>query len=270
MSPLSSERVRLRVSPGAVQASLWRGWPKPRSVAVQEARVDAAAAAPSLLATAAHALEALAHSHPIAGRSLEVELSDRLVHYDLARGDFRGHSERQLGSVADACIAELLGDAASQFRVRWQLLADERHLLLCAVPSDLVEGIADLARQRKLRLARMQAAFVSLWNERLPRPLPARCVLARACASNAIIAYVERGVILSLGNGPWQVGRNGSTPPAEAAAAFDLHVDRLLASQALDADPQPAFLLERTGTGAPPVSSRWVLMSTPATKGASA
>ena len=88
-----------------------------------------------LLAEATHAADAqalaidtvlseLALVKSLKGLRLDIELADALVHLDVVEGDFDGNSERQLQSVARACVVELLGDAAENHEVRWQLQAD--------------------------------------------------------------------------------------------------------------------------------------------------
>ena len=67
------------------------------------------------------------------GAQLDVELADSLVHLDVVAGDFAANSDRQLASVAAACVDELLGDAAKDHEIRWQLQPDGTHLLIGAV-----------------------------------------------------------------------------------------------------------------------------------------
>jgi hypothetical protein len=198
--------------------------------------------------SAADVLAALAAEAPIAGASLHVELADALVHFDVANGDFAGKSEHQLGLLASACIAELLGEQAKDCMVRWQLQRDEQHLLLCAVPNGAVNGLVDAALAQQLQLASLSPSFAAQWNRHARGGWPEAAVFAVASDSNATIACVHQGVITTMSAGP------GS---AAGEAALDLHVDRLLAGLGADGEPAPAYLLVAAANTQPAFSSRW-------------
>ena len=128
MSRLSNDVVRLRVVPDSACAVLLRGWWRPRAVARSEQAGGTPATAQAdkaptieLDALIDAALRELAATAPLKGARLDVELADSLVHLDVVAGDFAAVGERQLASIATACVDELLGDAAKDHEIRWQL-----------------------------------------------------------------------------------------------------------------------------------------------------
>jgi hypothetical protein len=252
--------VHLCVSPASARATLWRGWR--RRVKLGDERVEGDALAPGHDAgeRAADALDRLARRHALGGLPVQVVLADSLVHCDVARGDFAGCNERRLAAFASACSAEMLGDAADQAAVRWQLQRDERHLLVCAAPRTLQERIVDAAARNRLRLTQIAPSFSVQWNRSLPRELPHDCVVAFASGANALVACVRRGVVTTISNGPWHAAHGQAAEDARPGA-FDLHVDRLLAGVGLDGEPGLGRVLVHLDRDAPGVSARWKVVA---------
>jgi hypothetical protein len=274
VSLLSNKRVRLVVRPGAVEASLWRGWLRRVKVAEHRAEPDGdepdAGGAAGMLADA---LAALALQSRLAGARLDAEVDDALVHFDVAHGEFAALSARQLRSVAVACVRELLGEAASSHDVRWQLQRDERHLFVCAMPTGLLDAIAAAAAAHRLRVHSIQPTFSVQWNRHAPPRAAGGAVFAASIDANATIACVRKGVITAVSSGPWCADRtledegdfdHASVPPAPTGpfgrTLLDSRVDQLLASLGLDALAQSPFVLVSAEKPPSALSTRWTTL----------
>ena len=225
MSRLSNSRLRLAIGEQAIDASLWRGWLRPAQVAhKRHVRTGTDQWDDPLFDAVQQVLGDLALQAPIDGVALQVQLADSLLQFDVARGEFAGESERQLGILAEASMSELLGDQASRHVLRWQLQRDGRHLLICALPAAILQALQAVAQGRRLRLSRVESAFVAQWNRQMRAGLAEPAVLAMAGERHALIACIERGSIITLRHATL------SGLPAEQAAEFDGQIDRLLAS----------------------------------------
>jgi hypothetical protein len=260
--------VVLRLDPRWVRGKLVPTWMQTRLRAIRRNSDDAA---PKLYAeliniesdpplqALAKAIDTvlvdLARSTSLRGARLTVELADSLVHLDVVAGDFAGDSDRQLKSVATACVAELLGDAAQHHEIRWQLQADGKHLLIGAIAKDQLRVLADAASRHGLALERVRPDLCVQWNRHGSRAFaPGSGVFAVARARKFVMAYVCDGAIAAIGRGGW-VDRES------VAATVDAQVDRLLASLGLDAGRQPAFLMVVPDASSATVSPRWTVVS---------
>lgn len=281
--------VKLRVAPDCVCATLEQGWPHRRALARASHVVEAASGLQASgdsptpngrLAMVSAALDKLMVELSEAGSPraarLDVELADALVHIDVAVGDFAGDSDRQLQAVADACVSELLGEAAADHDVRWQLQAGDKHLLIGAVDRGLLTVLAGVAERHGLRLGSVQPDLCWQWNRHAHALHPGSAVFAVASGCNAIISCVSEGAIAAVGSGAWldlEPPANVVNPrvkklmcgfgldSAMTADMLDTRTNRLLAGAGLDAANQSAFVLVGPEGAGKAVSSRWTVMS---------
>jgi hypothetical protein len=216
-------------------------------------------------------LVSLAHDTPLKGAQLCVELPDASLHLDVVRGEFEDKGPRQLQAIAHACVVELLGERAADHAIQWQLQRDERHLLLCAVPSALLETVCAVALRHGMHLVHAQPGFAAQWNYHFRRGTPRTAVFAVACEANAVVTFIRNGAIVAISNGPWLERPELVRPTAGASSlmsrqgmgdcidqpALDLHTDRLLSSHAFDAEGK--FLLVGPRASARRLSKRWAV-----------
>lgn len=206
---------------------------------------------------------------------LDVEVAESLTHFDVVNGEFAGDTDRQLQSVADACVAELLGDAAPGHQVRWQLQTDGAHLLISAIPKDLLETLTESAARHAMHLRSVRPDFCVQWNRHSSSLRPGQSVFAVACGREAVVACVARGSIVQISNGGW-LDRHGNqglaSVPADSlmsgidiahgtAQLLDARVDRLLASIGRTTATQSAYVLVAPKMPDDAVSSRWTVRS---------
>ena len=279
--------VRLRVVPGSVCGTLEQGLLRCRLLASANHASDGPELLPGDAAEQppdrpddglAQALDAvlleLAQTTSLQGARLDVELADALVHLDVVAGDFAGDSDRQLQSVAFACVAELLGDAAQHHEIRWQLQADGKHLLIVAMARDQVRTLTDAAARHGLTLRSVQPDFCVQWNRHSARLQPGAAVFAVASGHEAVIACVSRGAIAALSSGAWLDRQDAFTSqhvtrllcglglqPSATAGMLDSRVDCLLASAGLEAANQAAYVLVAPKLSDNAVSSRWTIVN---------
>jgi hypothetical protein len=277
------------MAPDCVCATLEQGWPRRTALArvshVVEETPASLAAGDSPSPDGRHAMlgaaldklmRELSEAASLRAARLDVELADSLAHIDVAAGDFAGDSDRQLHAVAAACVSELLGEAATGYDVRWQLQADDKHLLIGAVDRGLLAVLADAAERHGLRLGSVQPDLCRQWNRHAGALKPGSAVFAVASGCNAIISCVSNGAISAVGSGVWLDPEPPATlvnarvkslmcgfglESATTAAILDTRTDRLLASVGLDAANQSAFVLVGPEGSRKAVSSRWTVMS---------
>jgi hypothetical protein len=196
----------------------------------------------------------LAKTSSLQGSRLEVELANALVHLDVVEGDFAGDSDRQLQSVAVACVAELLGDAAQDHEIRWQLQANKKHLLIGAIARNLLGALSAAAARQGMSLHSVQPDLCLQWNRHAgaTSKTSGAAVFAVACGSAAVVTRVADGSIAALSSGNW--GDRSTT-----AGALDQRVDRLLASAGLDPQGMSAFVLVGPKGAEKGVSPRWAV-----------
>jgi hypothetical protein len=216
----------------------------------------------------------LATTAPLRGLPLEVELADALVHFDVAPGEFVGHGEQQLAAVAGACMRELLGEGSEGYELRWQLQADERHLMICAVPTALLLDVRVSAARFGLGLSQVQPQFPLRWNRHGKAMRSGLGVFTSGENEHAVIAFVRDGVVEALGTGSCpdeledplaptpRVDRLLNNLGMEKYATptrLDAQVDRMIASIGIDASQMQHFIAVDSSKAGPALSSRWMV-----------
>jgi hypothetical protein len=274
VSLLSNKVVRLELQPGLVRAALWRGRFRPVRAAAFETVVDTTRSDVEEHAVRS-ALEGLAAQLPIGGLRLEVEVADALVHLDVAEGEFAGLGPRALSAIAEACVAELLGEQAAGYQVRWQLQRDERHMIVGAIPSRWVDAAVGSAAEQRLRLVSLQPRFSVQWNHHRSGRRTANAVFAVADGTDAMIACVRDGIVTTVSNGPWCADRGGIgdsrvdrllagvglAHPKKSVTLIDIQVDRLLASLGVDLESHDDFVLVSADEPHAHLAKRWSVRS---------
>lgn len=278
--------VRLRVMPQSVGATLERGWPRRKVLARASHAAGEAAAGPSAGSAPTPAdgisnavdvvLAELGGAPVLRGAVLEVEWADALMHFDVVAGDFAANSDRQLQSVAAACMAELLGDAAPGHEVRWQLQADGKHLLIGAIAHDHLRALSEAAARHGMKVDTLQPDFCLQWNRHAGAIKPGAAVFAVASGQEAMIACVADGSVAAMSSGAWlaRVHQPGNSTaavnklmhglglePTAKEVLLDVRTDRLLASVGQDAASQSAFVLVAPELAGTKVSARWSLVN---------
>ena len=289
MSLPLNRSVRLRVVPHSVCGTLSQGWPRakvlvsasqladePAAAAGAGAAVSSADGADAWVAAVEAVLAELGQTRSLAGMPLDVELADSLVHIDAVSGDFAGNSDKQLDSVAAACVAELLGDAAPSHEIRWQLQSGGKHLLIAAISNRHVQALTDIAARHRVRLRSVQPDFCLQWNRHAAALKPGSAVFAVASGSDAVVAHVLNGAITAISTGNWVTSREslaispvhvkrlmcGLGLEAEATAgALDVRVGRLLASVGQDEGRQSAYVLVAPDMPETALSPRWTVIN---------
>ena len=211
----------------------------------------------------------------LAGLRLCVELADSLMHFDVVAGDFAGDSDRQLRSVAVACVAELLDDARKTHEIRWQLQADGKHLLIGAIDHEQLGVLSEAAARHGMSLGSVQPDFCVQWNRHVNVLKPESSVFAVACGHEAMVVCVSQGAVSAISSGAWLDRDDLPGQPQvrvktlmcglglESTATshlLDARVNRLLASVGLDAAMQSAFVLVAPEMSASSVSARWAVL----------
>jgi len=282
VSRLWNKVVRLRIVPDSACAALLCGWWRAREVAHSEQAAGAMTLAdddkrPAVELDAAidSALRELAAKASLQGARLDVELADSLVHLDVVAGDFAADGERQLATIAASCVDELLGDAAKDHEIRWQLQADGRHLLIGAVARSQLQSLAALASRHGMRLRSVQPDFCLQWNRQARLLQPRSGVFVVASGRDAVVAHVERGTVLALSGGPWLDRRDavGATDTQAqrlmcglglergvTAGTLDIRVDRMLTGAGLRPEAQAAYVLVAPKIEQRALRPRWRLV----------
>jgi hypothetical protein len=256
-----SKAVGLRIEPGAVRGTLSPSWVKRRLSALRgkaTPRAECTTIRPDpSMDTLAHALDTtmleLAGAASLQGASLDVEVADSLVHLDVVNGKFGGDSDRQLQSIALACAVELLGDAVHDHDIRWQLQADEKHLLIGAMARDLLATVSRAAARHGLGLHSVQPELCAQWNRHAGSAFKSGSgVFAVIGGRQAVIAGVAGGAITTLSSGLWIDGH-------DTATTLDSRVDRLLTGAGRDPARQSSFVVVTSEGSNKSVSPRWTV-----------
>jgi hypothetical protein len=264
VSPLPNRRVRLQITAAGLTATLCARWPRPKALATCErpwasAPRESGASSwdlpPGFAATLDGVLQELAAAERLRGALLDIELADSMVHFDVAMGEFAGYGEAQLDGVSRACLRDLLDDAGDAHEIRWQLQADERHLLICAVPQALLAELRQGAARTGLRLQRLQPQFPLRWNRHRRLLGSGLGVFASGHGDHTVIAFVRRGVVEALGVG--NIGAGIDDAQAPAPMQLDAQVDRLIASLGVDASQLGCFVAVDDGEPGAPLAPRW-------------
>lgn len=266
MSPLWNNTLSLQVDTQQLRATFYpgwlqrQGWVRPHAGNAQALRQPLAISSERLqpLPGALDALFSEVHQQcDIRNARLHVTLADAHVHFDVASGHFASYGQQQLQAIAMGCVAELLGDAAANQAVRWQLQPDLQHLLLCAMEQPMVDAIVQAADQHGLHLDSLQPAFCRQWGQHSGALPLGSGVFTLADTGYSLIACALRGSItaLSLGrwNASWPAGAQ-STPPGQT---LDMRVNRLLAS--LGAQAPDGFVLVTRDAATLAPTPRWTV-----------
>ncbi|MEO8311829.1 MAG: hypothetical protein ABI520_11695 [Caldimonas sp.] len=280
MSLLWNSALRLRVEPRSVSAAMRTGWPAQRRFAAMAGSMARLAPAtplagatpidPDLLESV---LLELAVEAPLRGARMHVEVADELVHFDVVEGDFAAQSDRQLQSIAVACVAELLGDAAAGHDVRWSLQAGERHLLIAALPRSLVDLLEAAAARHGVVLKSVQPAFATSWNAFMRGRDDAPAVFASTSGWHALVSCVVDGAVRAVSSGPWQDSGSAAANDAKAtgfaasadrgAARLDERAARLIASAGIAGARDAGFLVVGADPSAVATSPGWTAVAAP-------
>ena len=264
----------LQIGPEGMVATLATGWPRPRRISASSAPAERVPPAPSgandsaiLDSDALQAvLDEIELASPLRGARLDVEVADPLVQFDVAQGDFAALGDRQLQSIALACMGELLGSAVADHEVRWSLQAGERHLVIAALPRALIAALAAAANLRGVRLASVQPAFARRWNTYARGLVTPTAVFASTSGAHAVVSCVVERALCAVSTGPWQDSDNptpdasaGATP-AGALTMLDERAERLLASLGVEATDALAYMLVGPNVEAGAAPSRWTVI----------
>jgi hypothetical protein len=267
-----SRSVRLRVEPEGLLSSLETGW-RPRrrvdasfpSLAARGAEGDSQALGGERLETALQELEL---AGPMRGARCAVELDDSMVHFDVAEGDFEVQDDRQLRAIAVACFAELLGESAGSYEVRWSLQTGGRHLLIAGVPRSIIAALATIAERQGSRLASIQPAFVRQWNSFDRSLLADTSLFAVLSGAHVVVACVVQGAICGISVGLASIAANAETVEPnvelpriadlqEVGSTLDTRAVRLLTSLGLEPSEGTQFILVAGDPLAVTASPRW-------------
>jgi hypothetical protein len=183
-----------------------------------------------------------------------VAVADACAQIEVVPGDFACASERQLDAIASACIAEVQGESPAAPWVRWQLQADQQHLLIASIAEKDIATLLDVAASHRLRVQSIQPAFFLQWNawvgEQQPGTERGTAVFATLDEGFATVAFAQQGIITALSSGPC------ATPEAEGDAV-DTRSHRLLASIGQEVAGVDVFVLVARDSQSMPERSRW-------------
>lgn len=260
--------MRVRIEPHRVAAMTRRAWPSRAAPAHADAPVDAVAAGtapePAAVPTAVSSaldgvLASLAATAPLRGAHMQVELADSIVHLDVIEGDFSRSSDHELQTIADACLAEVLGDAAAAHVLRWALQRRERHLLLCAVPRIWLDLLLGAAARHGMTLRCVSPAFAHQWNRHGHALASGNGVFAVRQHASTAIAWVDRGVVCAVSTAP--LPRCASLDAGAAVWWLDRQVDRFLAGIGQPAAADQRFVVAPGLANRASYSARWQIAS---------
>lgn len=195
-------------------------------------------------------------------KNAQILMANARVHFDVVSGEYADLSDRQLQTIAQACVGEILGDRALGTAVRWQLQKDAHHLLIAAIESREVEQIEALGREHGLERISLQPEFCWHWNNHASLLAKDLAVFATAGESHTVVALVVAGSIaaISCGSVPTQ-----AADPNEASeqpkGALDDRVDRLLSSEGHDLSQVQGYFLVTKATEALALSARWQVLN---------
>ncbi len=257
--------LQLQVGHRAVVGSLHANWPQGRALArAAQAFADDASDGSLPVAACNEAMDAVLTELQAApaGQShqLRVLLADARVHFDVVSGEYRQASEKQLQSIATACVDEVLGHRASLRTVRWQLQPGMRHLLIAAMDAGDVEAVSQVAAHHRLKLHSLQPAFCARWNQHAASLPGGTGVFAVVDGGHVVVAFVQNGAIAALSSGRCAA----ELPPMDGEggrkSSLDERTDRLLASLGQGADGELAFVQVVSEPDAAAVAPRWTVI----------
>ena len=129
-------------------------------------------------------------------RRLNVEVADTFVHYDVLHVDARRLPPAELEHLAAVGLADTLGLDPSSLVMRCSVQQDGLSVVVCGMPSPLVEAVKQAIDDAGYSLNRLEPGFAAFWNGSH----------ARTKKDSALLAYL-RGSALMLGwlrDGKWQ------------------------------------------------------------------
>ncbi len=191
--------LTLALSASAVRAELHGGWPVQRSIARASWLVEPTAGA-SRGTTVALAIDralALLESagHRLNGVGVEMGIPDSMVVYDVVRGEFAAMTDKRIGEIATASIAELMQLPLNEVQATWHLQRGGESAVVCGMARAMLDPIHATFDKRRMRLTSMLPAFVALWNRQRAsiRALPA--IVATTRGTHALVSAIdERGI----------------------------------------------------------------------------
>jgi len=269
VSPRSNRRLHLRVGQGGLRLR----WLAGRRVAHVLGEAELPWDGTSPLADAVATLLARLGGTAPRGAALEVEIGNALAHFDTVEGTLAGQSDAELAAIAHACVQEMLGSAHER-EVRWQLQADERHLLICAIERPLLTALLALADSHGLRLRSIETSFALDWNRHGRAVKDGRAVFVSGDEGESVAALVHDGVVQALGTcaRPDELEEAQTPTPAvemlcnsvglehlAVPTRLDAQVARMLASLGLDLDGIERFIAVLAHDDPDSLSSRWTV-----------
>lgn len=258
-----NKSIELYIGAQDVCATLRRGWYRHEVLARASHAVEQSIMAPDdplPLGAIDAVLSDLRASAPRGAVDLHVIMTDKHIYFDVVSGDYRDSSERQLQSIASACVGELLGDLAAGQLIRWQLQPDQQHLFICATAQQYIESIEQAAVRQGLCLASLQPEFCAHWNRHAVAAHPGTFVFATANCAQVTVACVEGDAITAISDGlipqdePWPQGT------LRAATQLDSRVNRLVASIGVDLSTVSTFILVVRELPLHRLHSRWTVV----------
>jgi hypothetical protein len=261
--------VQLHIAPGSVHASLLAGWLRPQVVARSKRLLglegepppvpeDMHQIGPQLTNNIDSVLSELLSTVPGQQPRLSVALDTSWVHLDVVTGTFADASDRHLQSIANACVAEVLGEAATTQVIRCHLQPDRQHLLIAAISQRDLDAVAAVADRHRLKLTSVAPDFCRHWAQYAGSCVEGSGVFACTSAARAVVAYVLNGSIVALSCGNAQV--RAEHGESDLASALDARVNRLLARIGQDARAVANFVWVVSRSAVPqanPPSARW-------------
>jgi len=269
VSRRSSKQLQLRVGQSLLRLRVLSG--RRGAPALEEAELAWDGVAP--LADALPGLLSQLSGAPAQGMPLDVEICNALAHFDTVEGALAGQSDAELAAIAGACVQEMFG-AAHGRDVRWQLQADERHLLICAIERPLLAALQAMATRHGLQLRSIETSFAIDWNRHGHRLDAGRAVFVSGDEGESVAALVLDGVVEGLGicAQPDQLEEPLTPTPAvellcnsvglerlAVPTRLDAQVARMLASLGLDMDGIGQFMAVLARDEADALSSRWTV-----------
>lgn len=267
MSLLSNRFVKLSLGTRAAQASVHSNWSRDQALVRARHTVDPAdglamqtdeegGQLACVLQGAQAVLSELKSTVGLKNAPLNVQIVNGLAHFDVVSGDFAQSSERQLQSIAHACVDDMLGEDAGPRVVQWQLQADGQHLLIASLKATVVDALAQQAALHGMALASLQPEFCAHWNAHARHLSGAMAIFASVGDGAVVMALVENGSITALSVGALDEG-HATTADGASKTALDLRADRLAASHGTDPAAIAAFMLVAPESDAEVATSRW-------------
>jgi hypothetical protein len=272
VSLLSNKSLHLHVGAQSVQGILRPGWSQDKVLARVRQEFDPQINGRTTSGTTvepgdpcALAIEAvlseLVSSTSSQKPDFTVVLADSRVHFDVVSGDYRTASDKHLQAIANACVAEILGDTASNQIVRWQLQPDMKHLLISAMGSQDIESVVKAGDRHQLSLKSLQPDFCAKWNQYAKALPDGTGVFATVCAGHLIVAFALRGSIAALSSGSTVTDERSLPYDIRSKDAIDERVDRLLSSVGRDSNEISSFVMVAPNHGQVPKSLRWTIIN---------